>query len=302
MVHGKDTEMMVSVIMITYGHEKYIEEAINGVFIQQTDFPVELIIANDCSPDQTDEVVKLLLRRAPENITVRYTKHQTNKGMNANFVWAASQATGKYIALCEGDDYWTDPLKLQKQVDFLEENEEYVACFHNAFIEDSISNTRYNYHNWDQSREVSPKEVIEIGGYVFPTASIIFRASSKIYPEKYCVAGDLSLSLDLLSQGKFYFMKDFMCVYRRHVNGIYSGIMKDNKKMQSLEVSVIQLIESKRRLFTKEYDTYFNSAIKAKYDRLFNKFNYPFYKIFFTFKYYSIKEILHFLKKKLIGK
>ena len=138
MVHGKDTEMMVSVIMITYGHEKYIEEAINGVFIQQTDFPVELIIANDCSPDQTDEVVKSLLRRAPENITVRYTKHQTNKGMNANFLWAASQATGKYIALCEGDDYWTDPLKLQKQVDFLEENEEYgVVCTKYQILENN---------------------------------------------------------------------------------------------------------------------------------------------------------------------
>lgn len=122
----------VSVVTITYGHEKYITETLDGVLMQQYKGPVEFIIANDNSPDATDEVVKkyFLENPAPSNFEIKYTKHETNKGMMPNFSWALQQATGKYIALCEGDDYWIDPLKLQKQVIFLENNEEYNICGH----------------------------------------------------------------------------------------------------------------------------------------------------------------------------
>jgi len=115
----------VSVVMITFGHEKYIEEAINGVLIQECDFDVELIIADDNSPDNTEVIVSNLIKNIPDKCRVKYTKHDMNMGMMANFNWALDQAQGKYIALCEGDDYWTDPYKLQKQVDFLEANEDY---------------------------------------------------------------------------------------------------------------------------------------------------------------------------------
>lgn len=114
----------VSVVTITYGHEKYITETLDGVLMQQYQGPVEFIIANDNSPDATDEVVKkyFLENPAPSNFKIKYTKHETNKGMMPNFIWALEQATGEYIALCEGDDYWIDALKLQKQVDFLEKH------------------------------------------------------------------------------------------------------------------------------------------------------------------------------------
>lgn len=118
-------EVIVSIIMITYGHEKYIKQAIEGVFKQECDFEIELIIANDCSPDNTDVVVNKYLKEHPKASIVKYFKHENNIGMMPNFMWALSQAKGKYIAICEGDDYWTDCLKLQKQVGFLEKNEEY---------------------------------------------------------------------------------------------------------------------------------------------------------------------------------
>lgn len=227
MVHGKDTEMMVSVIMITYGHEKYIEEAINGVFIQQTDFPVELIIANDCSPDQTDEVVKSLLRRAPENITVRYTKHQTNKGMNANFLWAASQATGKYIALCEGDDYWTDPLKLQKQVDFLEENEEYSAVISDR-ITKYIENGKESYSN---NALITTTDHI-LYGAVMPTQCLVFRNIidyKDFMPFLNHMAGDRILSYMLSKRGPIYCLKEPMAVYNYTGNGVWSKLSNLNQ-------------------------------------------------------------------------
>jgi glycosyltransferase involved in cell wall biosynthesis len=116
----------VSVCMITYGHEKFIREAIEGVLMQECDFQVELVIANDCSPDTTDVVVNDILKNHPRASWISYIKHKKNIGMMPNFVFAMKQCKGEYIALCEGDDYWTDPLKLQKQVGFLEENPEYA--------------------------------------------------------------------------------------------------------------------------------------------------------------------------------
>ncbi len=111
--------------MITYSHEKFIEQAINGVLMQECNFEVELIIANDCSPDKTDEVIQKVIDNHHKPSWIRYIKHDKNLGMMSNFIFAMQQCKGKYIALCEGDDYWTDPLKLQKQVDFLEGNKEY---------------------------------------------------------------------------------------------------------------------------------------------------------------------------------
>lgn len=121
---------VVSVVVITYGHELYIEQTIKGVFTQKTDFTVELIIANDSSPDHTDDVVKKILLETPANINVKYTRHPINIGVMPNFAWAINQSSGKYIALCEGDDYWNDPLKLQKQVNALENNPIIDICTH----------------------------------------------------------------------------------------------------------------------------------------------------------------------------
>ncbi len=126
--------MKVSVCMITYGHEKFIEQAINGVLMQECDFEVELIIANDSSPDQTDAVIQSILDNHPRASWIKYTKHEKNLGMMPNFIFALKECVGEYIALCDGDDYWTDTLKLKKQVVFLDRNKDYVACFHNSEV------------------------------------------------------------------------------------------------------------------------------------------------------------------------
>ena len=122
----------VSVCMITYGHEKFIEQAINGVLMQECDFEVELIIANDCSPDRTDAVIQNILKNHPRASWIKYIKHEKNLGMMPNFIFALQECQGKYVALCDGDDYWTDAFKLQKQVDFLESNPKFGICFHSV--------------------------------------------------------------------------------------------------------------------------------------------------------------------------
>lgn len=118
-------DIKVSVVMITYNHEKFIKEALESVFSQKTNFQYEIIISNDCSTDNTDEVIKKIIDKNENGNLINYTNHKNNKGMIPNFLWSIQQAKGKYIALCEGDDYWTDPYKLQKQVDFLEANPDY---------------------------------------------------------------------------------------------------------------------------------------------------------------------------------
>ncbi|MCF6185625.1 MAG: glycosyltransferase, partial [Bacteroidales bacterium] len=115
--------MTVSILMLTYNHEKFIAQAIESVLMQKVSFNYELIIGDDCSQDNTQKIIREYQKKHPDIIKpVLRTK---NIGANNNFVDIFKKATGKYIALLEGDDYWTDPNKLQKQVDFLEANPEY---------------------------------------------------------------------------------------------------------------------------------------------------------------------------------
>ena len=110
----------VSVCMITYGHEAFIEEAIKGVLMQETEFEFELIISNDCSLDATDSIIKKIIDTHPKGAIINYTSHEKNIGMMPNFIYALQRCRGKYVAVCEGDDYWTAPLKLHRQVAILE--------------------------------------------------------------------------------------------------------------------------------------------------------------------------------------
>ncbi|RRO24652.1 glycosyltransferase [Flavobacteriaceae bacterium 14752] len=139
---------MVSVIMITYRHEKFIEQAIIGILNQQCEFEVELIIADDCSPDRTYTIVEKIKNKHINGSWIKYTRHKENKGMNKNFSWASKQCKGEYIAICEGDDYWIDENKLQKQVDFLEKNRSYGMVSGNINLINSegfeIKNTYYH--------------------------------------------------------------------------------------------------------------------------------------------------------------
>lgn len=217
---------LVSVVMITYAHENYIRQAIAGVLMQECNFELELIIANDCSPDNTDAVIKDILNNHPKAHWIKYIQHKENKGMMPNFIFALGQAKADYIALCDGDDYWTDPLKLQKQVDFLEENEEFSMCFHDAWVvhgEDKKS----LYVN--QERSVFTTEDL-FKRHFIPTASIVFRNNIQLPIWLSKIASGDRLLLFLLSlKGKIKYIKEEMAIYRLHEGGIsntHSGIKK----------------------------------------------------------------------------
>lgn len=128
-------EPLLSVVTITYNHEPYIAKCIEGVLMQKVNFPIEFIIAEDCSTDGTRAICEEYARKYPD--LIKLILSDINKGALPNERMAIGGARGKYIALCEGDDYWTDERKLQKQVDFLESNAEYTVCFHDRMIEES---------------------------------------------------------------------------------------------------------------------------------------------------------------------
>ena len=213
--------LLVSVVMITYHHEQFIKQAIDGVLMQDCNFDIELIIANDNSPDNTDDVIKTIIKHNPRASIIKYVKNTQNIGMMPNFLNALSQCSGKYLALCEGDDYWKDPLKLQKQVDFMETNKDFSMCFHPISIVSDDKNDIYTY-------PLPPTDVLHlrdlIRAHYIPTCSLLFRNGyfKNGYPKWLysSISGDIPLEILLAAQGKTKFIPDVMACYRRHPNSI----------------------------------------------------------------------------------
>lgn len=218
-----DSKIMASVVMITYNHEEYIKEAIEGILMQECNYEVELIIADDNSPDNTEEIVLDLIQKHKNGHWIKYTKHNNNKGMMPNFVWALERCKGKYIAICEGDDYWTDPLKLQKQVDFLESNEDYglVHTDNHVYYEDteqlikSINKT--NNKDFIENNDIA--ERIILAKYEIHTLTSLFRKSllkkTDLNTLKNHKMGDLPLWLTFSQHTKFHYIDEPTAVYRK---------------------------------------------------------------------------------------
>lgn len=221
----------VSVVMITYGHEKYIEQAISGVLMQKTDFQVEFIIANDNSPDNSDTIIRKCIENTPENITVKYTRQEKNLGMMPNFIWALRQAKGEYIALCEGDDYWTDENKLQKQVSFLDYNSDVAIACHNFYMLDG--STMHSESIYDKQNVPSLYGIEKMSeNNLVPTLTAMFRNIDIVIPQWWYTSplGDLPLFLTLAKNGEIFYDSTKMAVYRQNV-GIWSGKKTDHLKM-----------------------------------------------------------------------
>lgn len=208
-----DKKILVSVGMPTYGQEKFITEAVLGVLSQQCDFEVELIIADDCSPDNTSEIVRNIIETHPNGSWIKYIRHNKNKGAIPNFAWTFRQTKGKYIAVCEGDDYWTDPLKLQKQVDFLEKNEEYSITFH-KIKEITYNEKKFTYPNPDVEKTYTLGDLSKENFII--TVSVVFRKNMENLPEwlPYSPIGDYPLHLLNASFGLVKYFPDEMAAYR----------------------------------------------------------------------------------------
>lgn len=215
-------EIMVSICCITYNHEKYIRQALDGFLMQKVNFKYEIVIHDDASTDGTADIIREYEKKYPDKIKPIYqTENQFAKGIKASRI-VMDNAKGKYIALCEGDDYWCDENKLQMQIDYMEKNPECTFCFHNAKIFDMRKNDfiqnflpqskkQKNYIKKDGIYDMAELARLD----AIPTASYIFRNNHEC-PEWYntAVAGDLCMQLINTYYGYAYYIDKTMSVYR----------------------------------------------------------------------------------------
>jgi glycosyltransferase involved in cell wall biosynthesis len=257
---------LLSIICITYNHEKFIAQAIDGFLLQKTSFPIEIIIHDDCSTDDTQKIVKKYIDKYPELIKSIFQKdNQYSLGKKIQPI-VLPYCQGKYIAFCEGDDYWTDPNKLQKQVNFLEKNSDYVFCYTRFKTLDNKSgkltpdNNQKYFHGKsgiDFNFEIFDK------GWHIGTQTIVYNKEALLknnhFENKYF--RDTFLISDLLSVGKAYCLSEFMAVYRIHEGGIYSS------------TNELERAETGALVYKEIYKTYSNNKyLKSKYLKFTNSY------------------------------
>lgn len=251
---------MVSVCMITYNHENFIREAIEGVIMQKTNFPIKLILGEDCSTDNTRKICEEYQQSYPDIIELLPTL--TNLGMIPNFIRTLKACAGKYIALCEGDDYWTDPLKLQKQVDFLEVNEEISGCFHDSIVINDkgelIKKTIFSFKQY----KFNQKECLTILRHQYHTGSLVFRNKSineflTLIPNNAIC--DFTMDLVVTENGLIQFIPLNMSAYRIHSGGVWQG----NKPYKNLINHIKRLSLLRRTRLFHKYKNDFSKQIES---------------------------------------
>lgn len=252
---------LVSVYMVTYNHEKFIAQAIESVLSQQTNFNYEIIIGEDFSTDNTREIVKAFHEKHPDKI--KLILQSENVGVKENVDCVFRACNSKYIAILEGDDYWTDPLKLQKQIDFLENNQEYSACFHNAkIIQEGKKGNDWNYCDFKQNQTFVIEDILKKN--FIPTAAVVFRNNFNdnfLKLLKNIMAGDWFIHIYNAQFGKIYYLHDFMAVYRAHGNGQWAGL----KSEDAIQFKINTIFDL-NKAFDNKYDDTFRKAIFKMYD------------------------------------
>lgn len=218
----KNNEIVVSVICLAYNHEKYIEKTLNEFTKQKTNFKFEVLVHDDASTDKTTVIIKKYEKKYPDIIKPIYQKNnQFSIGNNPTKI-CFKKAKGKYIALCEGDDYWCDENKLQKQYDFMEKNQDFSACFHNTVKHDLLGIQKDSkFNNWNDIHIMDEKDVFF--GWLVHTSSYFVRRECFYKPDQFDKYwfGDYILLTLFFFRGKLAVLPDVMSVYNfNNKNGL----------------------------------------------------------------------------------
>jgi glycosyltransferase involved in cell wall biosynthesis len=304
----------VSICMITYNHEPYIKQAIEGVLMQKCNFPIELIIGEDCSTDKTRQICKDFELKHSE---IKLLPSETNIGMMQNFIKTLQACTSKYIAFCEGDDYWTDPYKLQKQVDFLESNADYGLIYTNHKIRTECSDKPYTA----PAMSCYSGEILEklIKQNFIASLTVCFRSSllskidiAEITSNKFLM-GDYPMWLQIANITKIHYLDEVTSIYRvTSESASHSTSLKNNECfiLSSLRVQLFYLKKfgikniTENELKVAQYSLIMDIAflngdyLKAKYyvDQL------PLNNVRIAIKYLITRNILIFKAYKKIAK
>lgn len=247
---------VVSVFNWVYNHVDYIKESIESILVQKTMFPIEIIIHDDASTDGSKQIILEYQEKYPQ--LFRNILHQENQWSQGKSVMKPlfEKPRGKYIALSHGDDYWTDPYKLQKQIDFLEANPDYALVVHDAIKIDERGNTLSDLYFKPIKSTFNQKDIMQLGCQT-PTCSMIFRAErikdiDQVLLEIMC---DQILELVITDTGKMFFMSDNMAAYRIHPGGTWSSKKNiDRYREALLRWKIIKSIDRYYKNYKQEID------------------------------------------------
>lgn len=259
--------ILVSIHCITYNHEKYIRKCLDGFVMQKTDFRYEAIVHDDKSTDNTASIIREYAEKYPEIIKPIFEEENLFSKHNGSIRKKMdSVMSGEYVALCEGDDYWTDPYKLQKQVDFLSCHPECSMCYHNAIVDNGSSKHLFIDIN-TPSGDISLKKMLI--RWSIPTASVMYRRDSCIYPTDYpeFINGDYAMELMLKRVGAVHYMADIMSVYQLHQESLSAYL---NKDQSSLYQNIINLLSYISKLYPDDNKIDFEEAI-IRYEKMKTK-------------------------------
>ena len=223
--------MKLSVFVVTYNQEQYIRQALDSILMQQVNFDYEIIIGEDCSTDSTPAICD---EYAAKYSQIHLYHHNPNKGLIGNWEFVLNHCTGQYIAMLEGDDFWTDPHKLQKQVDFLDVHPDVALTFTSANVLCEDGDTS-DVHLFDHLQEKYYTDNDIYAQWSILSSTVVFRNSPALpikYPKELCI-NDTYTFLSIMKYGKAYCFTEKWTTYRRHA----SNITKQNSREMSVRLA-----------------------------------------------------------------
>lgn len=260
---SREIEFLVHTVCLAYNHESYIEDALNGFVMQKTTFPVVSVIIDDASTDHTVEVLGRFMKdhfrlddadaidKDTDYGHVAFARHKSNANCffaviclkenhyskaKSKYPYYKEWAKTKYVAICEGDDYWTDPLKLQRQVDYLETHEEYSMCFHGAKVLNECGARLYTDCSSVCDRDYSANDIFS--SWIVPTASVVYRRelvdSFQVKHYSWFVYGDIVLFEKCAHVGKVRGFSSIMSVYRMNANSLVQNPKFVKQRLQKM--------------------------------------------------------------------
>ncbi len=235
----------ISVFVMTYNHEKYIREALEGILMQDVNCNYEIIVGDDFSTDLTRKILMDYAIKNPGKFKLLF--YPKNISANENQVWVLKNCSAEYIAMCEGDDFWTDPNKLKKQVDFLDKAVAFSGAFHETKVVDEINaegTEKINKVYGGDSVEIVTAEETLSQWALFHTSSFLFRKSSLVIPHwfKTVVSADMALFSIIAASGPLIKIPGVMSAYRKHADGLtHTAAVSDN--LDRNRISLIRFLD-----------------------------------------------------------
>ncbi|WP_051292977.1 glycosyltransferase [Citrifermentans bremense] len=231
--------MKLSVLMITYNHAPFIAQALESVLMQQVGFDYEIVVGEDCSTDETRDILMEYQERHPDRI--RLLLPEKNLGMIRNFAATCKECRGEYVAILEGDDFWTSRNKLQRQVDFLDANPECAACFHNVEVVYGDGREPHLFHRKPLKMLFDQRDIAS--DFFIPTCSTVFRNGLfGDFPKWFydLPMGDWPLHVLNAEHGLYAYLDEILASYRVHQGGVWSQRKThDNMRQTVLAMTVV---------------------------------------------------------------